>query len=101
MKKEFILVPDEYDRNFQEGDIVQHFKHDDNAEDENNYRYEIIAFAEHTEEKYELVIYRALYGDCKTYARPKEMFISEVDRVKYPNVKTKYRLTKLMKVELY
>ena len=100
MKKETILILDEYDRNFQEGDIVEHFKHDNTSEDENNYRYEIIAFAEHTEEKYELVIYRALYGDCKTYARPKEMFMSEVDRKKYPNVKTKYRLTKLVEIEL-
>jgi hypothetical protein len=101
MKKETIWIRDEEDREFNIGDIVEHFKHDDNMDDENNYRYEIIAFAEHTEEKCELVIYRALYGDCKTYARPKEMFISEVDRAKYPNAKTKYRLTKLIKVEIY
>lgn len=100
MTKNKVWVLDEDNRDLQIGDIVQHFKHSDEMEDENNYRYRIIAFAEHTEEKYELVIYQALYGDCKTYARPKDMFMSEVDREKYPNVRTKYRLTKLIEIEL-
>ena len=62
--------------------IYKHFKGD-------YYLVEDIANDSETKEKY--VVYRRLYEDGGLWIRPLDMFLSEVDHEKYPNVKQKYR----------
>lgn len=86
------------EREFAVGDFVKHFKYetlDEDLKEKQYYLYKIIAFAEHTETKELFVIYQDLYGDNQVCARPADMFFSEVDREKYPNIKQKYRFEKI------
>ena len=62
--------------------IYKHFKGD---------YYLVEDIARDSETKEEMVVYRRLYEDGGLWGRPKEMFLSEVDHEKYPNVKQKYR----------
>ena len=62
--------------------IYKHFKGDYNLVED---------IANHSETKEKYVVYRRLYGDNSLWIRPMDMFLSEVDHEKYPNVKQKYR----------
>ena len=86
------------DRNFMPGDIVRHFKRETLSEEElraNKYLYEIVGVAVHSETREEMMVYRALYDDGGMYVRPLRMFMEETDRVKYPEIKQKYRFEKV------
>lgn len=85
--------------NLKTGLIVKHFKREMNGYNGNEYLYEILHLAQHTETKEQLVIYRALYGDGGVYARPLDMFLSEVDKKKYPRAKQQYRFEVYVKEE--
>lgn len=77
------------------GEVVRHFKWETDTEEQHkqmHYLYKIIDYAKHTETGEELVIYKALYTPYETYARPIDMFMSEVDHEKYPDIKQPYRL---------
>lgn len=89
------------ERKFYKGDIVKHFKREKLTKEELNknpnlYLYEIIGTARNTETKEELIIYKPLYEtECTNgvdyAARPLDMFMSEVDHEKYPDIIQKYR----------
>ena len=62
--------------------VYKHFKN-------NYYILEDVATHSETGEKY--AVYRQLYDNGELYIRPLDMFLSEVDKNKYPNVKQKFR----------
>lgn len=64
------------------GECYRHFKGD---------RYQVLAIARHSETLEEMVVYEGLYGEHPVYVRPLSMFVSKVDKEKFPNVEQEYR----------
>lgn len=69
-----------------ENEIYRHFKGNE---------YQIITVAENSEDGSQMVVYKALYGEGKSYVRPLDMFIEELDREKYPDADQTYRFEKV------
>lgn len=68
------------------GKVVKHFK---------GKLYLVMDIAKHSETMEELVVYKALYGDYGIFVRPKDMFLSKVDKIKYPNCTQEYRFQEI------
>ena len=73
-------------REIRTGQFYRHFK---------GGLYQVMAIATHSETKEKMVVYQVLYGDYGIYVRPYDMFASEVDHEKYPQVKQVYRFTQV------
>ena len=78
-------------REIRQGQFYRHFK---------GGLYQVMAIATHSETKEKMVVYQALYGDYGIYVRPYDMFTSEVDHEKYPQVKQVYRFTQVHPEEM-
>ena len=69
-------------RESQIGRVYRHFKGD---------YYLVEAVARDSETEQPVVIYRKLYADGGLWVRPLSMFLSRVDREKYPDAAQKWR----------
>lgn len=89
-KEAYLLANNLQTKNIKKGDIYRHFK---------GKMYQILDIVYDSEtnnddEPKKVVVYQALYGEKLKWTRPYEMFTSEVDHEKYPNVRQQYRFEK-------
>lgn len=79
------------ERELKIGEYYRHFK---------NHWYKVIDLAEHTETREKMVIYKTLYGDKGTFARPINMFLELVPEEKENPTGQKYRFMNLEELNL-
>lgn len=71
-----------FDLNVWKGKTVQHFKGD---------QYLFIDVVEHTETGEDMALYKALYGDCRSYVRPLKMFLERCNKEQFNKYGQVYR----------
>ena len=71
------------------GELYRHFKGN---------LYEVIVIARDSETLEEMVVYKEMDGEA-VYVRPLRMFVSKVDREKYPDVLQEYRFEHIQRIE--
>ncbi|MCQ2801594.1 MAG: DUF1653 domain-containing protein [Bacilli bacterium] len=73
-------------RTVEKGTTYRHFKGN---------LYKVIEIARNTETNEMMVVYQALYGDYGIFVRPIDMFLSKIDKEKYPDATQEYRYEKV------
>ena len=77
------------------GDYIRNFKRELVESQGTTYIYQIVDVVYHSETQEKMIAYRAMYEPFEMWVRPYEMFMSEVDHQKYPDIKQVYRFEKL------
>lgn len=97
--KEYIVLGESIPQSRISGDLIfENVKHTETAQQLNIFKDNDIFMHWKETNSERLVVYMALYGDYQIYARPYDMFMSEVDRDKYPDVEQKYRMEEVLNI---
>ena len=97
--KEYIVLGESIPQSRISGNLIfENVKHTETAQQLNIFKDNDIFMHWKQTSSERLVIYMALYGDYKIYARPYDMFMSKVDRIKYPDVEQEYRMEEVLNI---